>query len=257
MVEALGALIAFPTVIFTAGLGLALLYWMLVIVGALDLDVLDLDAALDGVVEGAAEGAIEGAAEGGLDGVAEGGGGGLMGALSLLGLREAPTTFCLSAFFLWGWLLCLTGTQLLGPAAAHLAPGWAIATANLLGAVVFGLVLTGLTVRPFGRIFKVHEAGSKHALVGRVCQVLTGTVDAEFGQASCDDGGAGLVLAVRYEGDTPVKKGDKALLVDYDHQRDVFVIEPLDPTLLGGESDLREGPEQGGGGPRRDRVPTT
>ncbi len=75
----------FPTIVFTFGLALALLYWLVVIFGALDLDFLDsalgldsIDAALDGALEsidGMADGAVEGAAESidaAIDGAAEG-----------------------------------------------------------------------------------------------------------------------------------------------------------------------------------------
>jgi hypothetical protein len=60
-------------------LGVVLLYWLLVVVGVMDVDMLGAEGAADGVLEGAAEGtqgllegAMDGAAEGVADGVAEG-----------------------------------------------------------------------------------------------------------------------------------------------------------------------------------------
>ena len=82
MQEFLATLLAFPTIVFSAVLvAMVLLYWTVIIFGALDLDFLDsalgLDAAegaFDGAVEsleGAAEGALEGGAEA-FEGAAEG-----------------------------------------------------------------------------------------------------------------------------------------------------------------------------------------
>ena len=73
MQEFLTTLVSFPTIAFTCALAMALLYWMVVIFGALDLDFLDsvlgldsMDAAFDGALE-----SIEGVADGGVEGAAE------------------------------------------------------------------------------------------------------------------------------------------------------------------------------------------
>ena len=66
MQEFLDAVLSYPTVFFTVLLAAAFMYWVLVIVGAMGIDVLDIDfeGASEGVAEGAAEGAAEGLAEG-------------------------------------------------------------------------------------------------------------------------------------------------------------------------------------------------
>jgi hypothetical protein len=62
---------------YTALLLLMLLYWVVVMLGALDMEFLDglfgaADGAVDGAVEGAVEGVVEGAVEGAVEGVVEG-----------------------------------------------------------------------------------------------------------------------------------------------------------------------------------------
>ena len=54
-----------------------------------------------------------------------------------------------------------------------------------------------LGLAPF---FTMRKARSHKDLVGRTCTVTTGTVDARFGQAQVNDGGAGLLLHVRHDG---------------------------------------------------------
>ncbi|MEL7370031.1 MAG: glycine zipper family protein, partial [Myxococcota bacterium] len=65
-------IMAMPTVVFTALLGIVIVYWLFVVIGALDVDMIDVGADLDGIAEGAAEGAMEGAAEGAMEGATEG-----------------------------------------------------------------------------------------------------------------------------------------------------------------------------------------
>ena len=78
MQEFLVAVVAFPTIVFTFGLGVTLLYWLVVIFGALDLDFLDsalgldsIDATLDGALESIDGMAIDGMADGAVEGAAE------------------------------------------------------------------------------------------------------------------------------------------------------------------------------------------
>ena len=71
MPEVLAASVAFPTVVFTALLAISLAYWLLVLVGAVDLDGGDVEGAAKGAMEGAAKAAMEGAAKGALEGAAK------------------------------------------------------------------------------------------------------------------------------------------------------------------------------------------
>ena len=74
---------------------------------------------------------------------------------------------------------------------------------------------------------------SSHALfhVSKTCVVRTGSVTTTFGEASLEDGGAGLVLRVRVDRELPVKRGDQMLIVDWDAERESFLVEPLDDDL--------------------------
>ena len=65
MTAFLAEIIAFPTVIFTGMLGLALFYWIFVILGAIGIDAFDVD--VDGLLEGGADGAVDAAVDGALD----------------------------------------------------------------------------------------------------------------------------------------------------------------------------------------------
>lgn len=216
--------LAFPTIVYTALLGVATVYWLFVVIGALDLHIFHIgghgDASLDG-------GSLDhaGADHGGdLD---HGDGFSFGGFLISLGLRGVPLTLTLSMLALLAWGISFLTMRFLGPV-WPLGPA-VLAALVLVVSFVLAVPLTALAIRPLAPHFKTPEARSKLAFVGKSCLISTASVDERFGQATCEDGGAGLILQVRYRGPTPPKKGDRAVLVDYDLDRDLFFIEPVDP----------------------------
>jgi hypothetical protein len=68
----LNAVVGYPGVVTTVILGVVLAYWLLVMLGALHIDVLGGHGLSDGAVDGAIHGAAKGVAEGLADGVAHG-----------------------------------------------------------------------------------------------------------------------------------------------------------------------------------------
>lgn len=215
-----GEILSLPTGIYTVLLTVATTYWLAVILGGMDIDILG-GGPIDGI-DGAAD-ALDG---GDLD--LDAGDGGFLGLLSTVGLRGVPLTFSLSVLILWSWALCFLGMHYLAPIAPAALPVWLVSLVVLVASFLLGVLGASVSVRPFQRVFKTHQAPTKLAFIGRPCTITTATVDAKFGQAFCEDGGAGLVISVRYEGKSAPRKGQRALLVDYDPARDVFTVEPLE-----------------------------
>ncbi|WP_437313564.1 glycine zipper family protein [Sorangium sp. So ce385] len=258
MAEVLAASLAFPAVIFTVLLALALIYWLFVVLGALDLDLLGgahgdatpdlggLEGAAKGALEGAAKGALEGAAKGSLEGTAKGslegadGAHGVGALLVALELHRVPATVTLTLIAAFGWFTSALSTMLAAPlwAGAGL-PRWALGVTALAGSLVVAVLLTSLAVRPLAPLFVTRHATSKKDLVGRVCVVSTGRVDERFGQAVIDEGGASHILDVRCDTPGALRRGDRALLVSWDPDGEVFGVEPLD-GLLGPPPPLAE-----------------
>lgn len=251
MAEVLAASLVFPAVLFTVLLALALLYWLFVLVGALDLDLLGgahggagsgLEGAAKGALEGAAKGALEGAAKGALEGAAKGaaegladgvhGPHGVSSLLSALSLHRVPATVALTLIAAFGWFTSVLGTLLAEPLWAGLGlPRWTLGLAVLVGSLAAALLLTSLAVRPLAPLFVTRHATSKKDLVGRVCVISTGRVDERFGQAVIDEGGASHILDVRCDTPGALRRGDLALLVSWNPEEGTFGVEPLDPLL--------------------------
>ncbi|HET9952917.1 MAG TPA: glycine zipper family protein [Polyangiaceae bacterium] len=260
MAEVLRLSLSFPAVFYTALLGVVLVYWLFVIIGAVDLsqtaDGLGTDAGMDGfdadAVVGATKGAVEGAAKGVLEATVslegtggEAGGDGDAGEMtdadtdgpiaavvSALGLRSVPATVVFSLLITLAWLLTVVSMQLTARHAPE-APHWT-AWLALTVAPVLALLPTALLVRPLAPLFAHRKAPSRSDLLGKTCIVRTGTVTPSFGEAMLEDGGAGLIVRVRVDGPRPLKRGDHALLIDWDPAREAFVVEPLE-ELLGSE----------------------
>jgi len=245
MPEALAVALAFPTVGFTVLLSLVVLYWLFVVIGAVDFDGASGAAgAGKGALEGAAKGALEGAAKGALEGVAKGALGaegvdasvghdapvatgaelepGLVSTIvHALRLRTVPATVVLSFFALFGWLASGLATLSLDPSGVAARAGIFLASAGA------SLLLTSLAVRPLGPLFAMKAAPTSEGLEGRVAVVTTGEVTPTFGQAMLEDGGAGLILQVRTDGVTRLRRGDQALLLAFDPDKGAFLVERL------------------------------
>lgn len=244
-------ILSFPTVVYTVALGVAMLYWASVMLGALDLDVL-------GGADGGADGAHEGLGDGGADvghhggdgghhgsdggdgdaGDADGDGdndgdaqghGGVLTALAGVSIRRVPMTVALSTTVIVAWLLCaLAELTLAAPARAAGVPMGVFDVGLLVLSLVVALRAAGVAVRPLAPLFAARRATRKEALVGRLAEVSTARLDGRFGQVLVGDGGAGLLLDARYEGDAGLRKGDRVVVTHWDAERGVAHVEPID-----------------------------
>jgi hypothetical protein len=241
----LAVALSFPCVAYTVLLGVAVVYWLFVMVGAAHIDALgdgaadgaldgvdggghaDLGGHLDGVDGGHADGPDGGHADG-ADGDADSGA--LSGILASLKLRSAPATVVLSVLVLFAWLFSVLAMQ--GVAAWLPGGGDLVRLLVLVGAPLAALPLTSLAVRPLARVFVANQATKSQDLVGKVATVRTGTVTERFGEALLEDGGAGLVVRVRVDdAGAALKRGDQVVILGYDAERQEFTVAPMDNLL--------------------------
>lgn len=242
MNEFLSAILSFPTVIFTVLLTVIVLYWLMVIVGAIGVDVLHVGevagAKIEGMVDGAVDGAVGGAVDGAVDGAGPGqgegatgrleavGGGG--GFLAMLGFGKVPATVVISSLVLWSWALCL----LIARSGAEMGlPSWSLQVLAPVIAVFLGGVLTGTLVRFIGRFIVHQEPLRRVDLVGKLCTITTGRVDANFGQALISEHGVDLIVDVRCDPPNALRRNTQAVIVAYDSEHHFFTVEAYDQPL--------------------------
>lgn len=233
MTEFLTAILAFPTVVFTILLGVVVLYWLFVLLGALDIELLGHGDGHDLHVDGHAHFDGDGHAGGhGHDAHdAHDGDGGAEGLIQALGLSGVPVTVMLSILILTAWSFCVGAMRFLGSGSA----GWLVTAAALLSFAA-AIPLTSLLVRPLRRLFVTLPAPRHRDLLGKVCTITTLRVDERYGQAEIEDGGAGLIVQVRSNGPVSLARGDRAIIFDY--KDEVFYVAPMEEVLRQGLDSL-------------------
>ncbi|MFK7917658.1 MAG: hypothetical protein AB8G14_06245 [Ilumatobacter sp.] len=206
MTDVVRASIELPTVIFSALLVIAGCMWLLSVAGVLDIEIDGADGVLDD-------------------------------ALEPLNLSEVPTTLVLTVFALSGWFVSvLASVFLLDDRSGTALVVWSLVVGlvALLCAMAFVLWLSPR----LARMFVTTTAPSKRALLGRIAEVRSATVTESTGrgEATWPDGTVSTV-DLRTTAGTGVapgelKRGDLALLVEWDEQTDDFYVGRVPAELV-------------------------
>ncbi len=205
MTDFLQDCVSWPTLPATVLLCLTTGYWLLVIIGGADTDLLDVDLDAD--------------IDPGLDGHESAFGWGLA-SLKWLNLGEVPLMLWLSAFALPAWLMSMTfDRDLVNPGARELLTAWA---RNFGVALIAAKLLT----QPLRGKLKFDEPNTASSLIGQRVIITTTEATPTFGQARyAAPQGAPLMLNVRtVTGAIP--KGTSAFIVDYLPETRLYLVEP-------------------------------
>ncbi|MCK1798618.1 DUF1449 domain-containing protein [Streptomyces sp. XM4193] len=208
MSEFFAAALAFPAVLFSFALVVVVVYWLVVLVGAAEVDALD-----------------------GGEGVSsDGSSTGFAGAFAALRLHGVPVTVVLSLLIAIAWFVSLAGAALFD--------------SLLLRVLVLPVALfaswssTWALIRPLRHLSHGEVGVSRSDFVGRVCIVRTSWVDSRFGQAEvAGDDGSTAIIQVRHEGGVGIDAADglvagsTALIFDYDDEGEFFRVAPFDAAL--------------------------
>lgn len=216
MESIIGASLVFPTVLYSLLLSVVLVYWLFVMLGALDMDVFDVDADMGGDFDADVDADVDADADGHSHGT-------FADLLARLDLTEIPLTVSVSLFTLLSWLLCVVAIQLIGPVATTLIAGTSLA----IGAAVIALLATSRFALLLKPMFRTHYAPRRSSLIGQTCRITTLSVTDKHGQAEVGDGGAGLVIQVRSSHSSELNQGSEALIFNYDAKTEIFSVKPL------------------------------
>ena len=186
-----------------------LAYWLMVIVGAIGVDAIDIDFDTDlGVLD--------------VDGDFDTHTGGFSSFAELMHLNHVPVVLVGSVFAMLFWIACICGNRLLNPG-GNILIGLAIGSVN----VAVCLFLTRLIIGPFAEGFKPHENDTtRDRMIGMIGVVTTSEVTETFGQVSIKLDGPELVINARTAPDqTDLGKGDAAKILAYDYEKDTYLVE--------------------------------
>lgn len=193
---------SFPTVFFTFFLAICLLYWLVAVLGFVDLDVLDFDIPDPEGELGANKTDLSTPDM-------------LAGLMMKLGLNGVPTTIIVSFISLFGWLICYFVVHFLFGLVPEGVLQYLVGLPVLIGSLYIAALITAQVIKPLRPLFKNATQHSIKHVLGQTAVVRTSRVDSVFGEVYLDDGGAGLIFKARTTGDQVFKKGDKVVLFEY------------------------------------------
>ncbi|MDA2808706.1 DUF1449 domain-containing protein [Nocardiopsis suaedae] len=208
------AVLAFPTVLFSVPLLVVAAYWLVALLGVLDIGLLD----------------------GGADG--EGSPGGLAGVLTAAGLGGVPATVSLSLLVAFAWFTALVGNVVIDSLGLSTP---VVVIASLLALVIAVMVAWGVTSGVAVGVRRLLPGSARvrtgSDLVGRTCTVRTGRVDDGFGQGEVvfDDGSI-MTVQVRTIGGELLSSGETALIFDHDTDGGFYRVSRFDPALDPGDA---------------------
>lgn len=200
----------FPTLIYSVLLGIVVVYWIVGMLGLIDLDFAgDVDLDIDSDVTVSV--------------------GGLTGLLLTFGLTGIPFTLVISIIILICWLISF---YLQFYILTWLPDGWLY---YFLGAVssfiifLISLPITAIIIRPLKGMFKSVETATSNHLVGKDATIATSKVSQTFGQARLFNEGAEILVDVRCDPEYTLKMGDKVLVVEYQRENHAYIVAPYSP----------------------------
>lgn len=227
MGEVLNEALAYYNLPLTVLLLLVVIYWLMVIVGVLGMESFDIDAGteldLDTDVDVDLHADAGGHPDLDVDPGGHAGGGGLgLTVLRFLNFGQVPAMVVVSVLILAMWFLSMVGNFILNGSG-----GLLIAGGVFLGSLFAGALLAKLVTAPLKPLFRAlnRNYDTHEPIIGRNCVVKSIEVSDTNGQAEIEREGATLLINVRVAaGRGFLHRGDHALVVGHDVERDFFII---------------------------------
>lgn len=208
---------SFPTIIYSIALVVAIGYWLLVLLGLFDFDLIDIDADVEADIGVDIDVDTDISQTGTIAGL-----------LTTLGLTGVPITVVLSLLILNGWFICYFVSGLVPQ---FLDIIWLLQVLLQMGIVIISfmvaLPITAAIIKPMRPLFrKVNQEPIAVSLIGRTCRIRSSRADKEFGEAECFHHGASLIVKVRTIGDTKLSTGDLAVPIEHVPENDTYYVVP-------------------------------
>ena len=226
---------------FTILLGAVIIYWIIALVGVLDIDALDGlgDAGIevdgieaDGIeLDGIEADGIDGDVGAGVEaeGGVENGGSFFHAVLKIFGAADAPLIFVISLLSVFLWATNLVGNHYFNSGNSGLG-GLLVAVPSLIAS----LVLTRIFVVPLRPVIGLLKNAEKPAeIIGSSGIVRSSRLDEEFGEVEIESSEKNLILRARVSTGSPaLEKGAPILVVSCDTGSDpessVYLVRSLD-----------------------------
>ncbi|MBB6523615.1 DUF1449 domain-containing protein [Pseudoteredinibacter isoporae] len=194
---------SFPTVFFTFFLAITVLYWLVAVLGFVDIDILDFDIP-------DADGSMDVNPDNGLSTPDV-----LAGFMLRYGLAGVPVTIIVSLIALFGWLACYYIVHFLFGIIPDGLMRYLAGIPVLLVSLYLAVHITAVLIKPLRPLFQKAQQQTVKHILGQTAIVRTSKVDKDFGEVVMEDGGAGLILKARAAGDAVYTKGNRVVLLEH------------------------------------------
>ncbi|MBU2710555.1 hypothetical protein [Zooshikella harenae] len=209
MVAFLNIITSFPTIVYSVLLAFVLAYWLLSLIGLLDIDILDLDLDIDGDVE--------------FTGLT----GSISGLLISCGLTGVPLTIVVSLLVIFSWIFTyFTDFFLL----QLLEPNWIrslLGLASIIASFLISVPITARLIQPLKPLFQTHDS-RLGSIVGTTCIVTSSKVNEHFGRAEIKKDHDAIIIYIRSNEPNTIRKGDNVLIIDCDAEKNIYKVASID-----------------------------
>ena len=210
MSELLDAAVSPANIIITSLTVFVLLYWVIVIIGLIDLDALDFDVDVD--MDADADVDVEGASVDWFNSV-----------LQFFNLGRIPLMIFLTFWIIPTWAFSIMVNHTLGNSSFLI--GLAVLGAGLFVSLFLAKILTIPFVRLFDKLER--EELIDQTLIGKMCIVTIPASDIKTGQATVKTSGAPHLLNVRTPKGIVMERGASGLVLEYQKELNIYLIEPF------------------------------
>lgn len=191
-------------------LGFVCIFWLLAVLGTVDMESLDFDFDTD--------------VDGDLDTDATPGSAGfLAGMMKLVNATDVPVMMVLSLLTLFMWVISILSNSAFNPDhSGYIAAG--LIVGNFIVSCIFVKAITQPLI-PFFKAFKKGE-NDDEPVIGRVGIVKSRVIDGKYGQVEVprENGAPAIVNSRMADGHEPLVRGTEVLLFDKDDDKKLFIV---------------------------------
>ncbi|MGB3466044.1 MAG: hypothetical protein WBA74_12270 [Cyclobacteriaceae bacterium] len=188
----------------------SLLYWVIVMLGAIDLDFFDVDIDLDVDTD------VD------LDTPDDISIGWFNSVLVFFNLDQIPLMIFITFLALPMWFISVVGNYYLA------VDNVGMSLLLLIPNFIVSLFIAKFTTMPFVKLFSRlnKEETTRISFIGKICRVILVATDQHVGQAEVKQDGSSFLISTRSVGNRNISKGDTALIIEYNEENKTYLIEP-------------------------------
>jgi len=198
MTELLAFAISGVNVIPTILLMFTVLYWLIVVVGVIDIDALDLDLDMDGDLNG------------------------LTSVLSFFNIGHMPLMVFVTFFTIPLWMITLMSNDLFGIST------FIVGMLIFIPAIFVSLFVAKFFTIPVAKFYRKisKETEAIKNLIGRVCTAKLPISHDRKGQAEIKINGTSILITAKTREGHTVQKNTTALIIEFQKDQNFYFVEP-------------------------------